>query len=138
MADFDRESRTEEPTPRREEKAREEGLKEKDPIAAECQARAGLESEADTYAVVLLTNLQGPIPMEMVGMDKITGYDNFFRYVYQLGGFPEDRQQDCSYPDLDQRRILARSVEEAIWQKKEDALSMELDKQFIKLIEKSQ
>jgi hypothetical protein len=119
-------------------KAREERPKEEHTDMSECQLRVRMELEADAYAVVLLTKLAGPIRMEIGGIDKITGYENFFRYVYHLGGFPEeeDRQHGCSYPDLNERLRQAESIEEAIWQKNEDAMWEAINKQFDEQLKK--
>lgn len=115
-----------------------ERLLEEESGSFDCQTRVNLELEADAYAVVLLTELGGPIPLDIAGLDKLTGYDNFFRYVYQLGGFPEEEShsRECSYPGLDQRLMRAGAVEAAVRKKKEDALWTEIFKQITTQVEK--
>lgn len=96
-----------------------------------CEVKTQLELEADAYAVVLLSNIGGPIPLNMFGLDKLTGYENFFNYVYKLAGYNEGtNSQECAYPSKYLRMSKLKLIENAIGDKKNEALQGEINRFF--------
>lgn len=82
-----------------------------------CEQRRGFETEADAYAMLMLTRLldgrdSGSAAADLVGMNRITGYDSFFRYGYPLVAFGEE--DSCSYPSAAERWAQLHAEEKAL------------------------
>lgn len=101
--------------------------------SAYCQQRRDLEHEADAYALVLLTRGLGDtaaaaaLPIDMFGLDAITGFDSFFRYGYPLAGFDGGGGQ-CAYPTAFERHAFVQEGEDTFRELARRAMAESLDR----------
>ena len=107
--------------------------------SAFCGARRRYELEADAYALLLLSpyldqSVGSPLMASMLGLDRMAGYDNYFRYGYPLTGFATDT--GCSYPSSADRWDALDVLEQQLQESSGQAWDAAVDKAFERALQK--
>src|ERR1035437_4395468 len=105
-----------------------------------CQMRTDCENQADRYAALLLSTLQvqsqgamiafGP---DMFGLSGLSGFEAFFNYSYDYGGFLDAvNAAVCDYPSVKERLAACSKINDTIVEEYRKRVSRKLEEELLK------